>query len=155
MLAGVEDFAVAVAAPVSMPGYVPCETVSALVLRALSDSQDLGRNPLGDIVLRAPIRAWSSITGVCDLPETNVDCNDYGSESLTLNPHAPEERMVLRAASRKLSTPRAYVREVICALNFQLMQLLRPESMLLGSLELPLQYRLEFVLRQVRYSAFP
>jgi hypothetical protein len=38
-LAGVTDFAEAIVAPVSMPGFVPGETACALVLRALKDSQ--------------------------------------------------------------------------------------------------------------------
>ena len=61
-LDGIEDFAAALVAPISMPGFVPFETASALILRAIADSQDVARNPLGDVVLRAPIRAWSHLT---------------------------------------------------------------------------------------------
>lgn len=156
VLDGVEDFATAIAAPVSMPGYVPYETASALILRALADSTDPVSNPLGDVIVRAPVRAWSSLSSLCqqkarELPLAEIDEQDQ-SESQTrdvFDVQRAVDQSVEDLIPRRWNEPRSDIRGIIRALNFQFLQLLRPENVLLSRLELPLEYRVEYVLRQV------
>jgi hypothetical protein len=148
----IEHFVEAMGATVSasMPGYVPGETIAALVLRAISDSQ---AHPSGDVVIRPAT-------------VTEVD-GKLSSQSARLPPAPPqlqtsvsevidakvgvqqEEGFAVRVSRFSSASPVAHLREIVCRLNFQLLQLLRPEYMLICPLALRLSYKREYVQRQV------
>lgn len=172
-LDGVTHFANAIVAPVSMPGFVPGETAAALVLRALADSQDATNNPHGELILRPPVRAWTSLTSVVaaaaapDDPMTGAkpatarpaasDAADAvaavgAGGFLPSDPSAASFDAAGAADGSSGGGPRARLREFIRGLNFQLLQLARPENLLVSPLALPKEYRAEYVLRQVRLT---
>ena len=185
-LEGVTHFANAIVAPVSMPGYVAGETAAALVLRALADSQDAEHNPTGDLVLRPPVRAWSSLSGIAaaaappaDDPMAGKAGGAKGAAAAAAAPvgdaadavsavgaagFLPSDRSgaAFEAGGGAGGGPggegsgagtRGRVREFIRGLNFQLLQLARPENLLVSPLALPKEYRAEYVLRQEHFSA--
>lgn len=150
-LAGVEDFAAALVAPISMPGFVPFETVAAFVLRAINDSQEAALDAHGGVVLRKPIHAWSTLSALKAgaAPESQLQEESMSqSESHALP--LLSAQLSVHGGGLRLENPRANVRKAVRALNFQLLQLVRPEYLLLSNVTLPEEYRAEYVLRQVR-----
>jgi hypothetical protein len=125
-LAGIEDFASAMIAPVSMPGFVPGETAAALILRAIADSQDASLNPTGDLVLRAPIRAQStlSIAAASTGGSSSGGVEDEVHSAAVVTGDEPPFSAIARASALRLN-PRALSRDIIRCFNLQLLQLVR------------------------------
>ena len=153
------------------PRYVPGETVAALILRALADSQNPAKNALGELVLRPPVRAWSSAT-TGDHTMGGLPSNGTAEADAVASAGAagfvPTDHSSAAAASagdggdgdgggdqssENNAPSRARMREFIRGLNFQLLQLARPENLLVTPLALPKDYRAEYVLRQVSACA--
>jgi hypothetical protein len=177
---GVENFAEAMVAPIALPGFVPEETIAALVLRAMSDSQ---AHPDGAVVVRPAVHAASSITVIATSssaasvagrsavrlpPEPLLDRSDWDdidedSNDDVVQAAAEATADELAAAPAVFSIPRRDLRAIIRLLNFQLIQLARPESICTGAgtgrhitqdqLMLPKPYLSEYVQRQDHFSA--
>jgi hypothetical protein len=182
---GVEDFANAVVAQVALPGFVPRETIAALVLRAMDDS-----DKLGSVVVRPAVHAAANLSspqprsvsaadvgagaGSPPPPPEPEDDDDDGNAAVdtdsdssdddiqsALEAEIAAENLAARPAEFKL--PRQRLRAIIRLINFQLLQLARPESVCKGSgsgrrnqqqqLGLPEAYLREYVQRQDHFSA--
>ena len=138
--AGVEDFAARLVAPVSLPGFVPGETIAALILRAIDDSAG---GVSGAIVLRGS-SAHLDVAGI-----------DDGCVTFSYMP------IRLSSGMLSFSQPRGSVALIIRLINFQLLQLARPECIQMKGQQrfsqlvqgLPEPYLREFVERQEHFSA--
>ena len=152
ILCGVSDFATAMGGDVSMPGFVPGETAAALVLRALQDS---AATPGRVVVVRPAI---STAEPWCDAGFEGAGAaasTEFAAPSAVVRAVSSDAPLPRRSFPEEgTSRPRERLREIIRRLNFQLLQLLRPESLLLLSgLRLLPAYREEYVLRQEHFSA--
>jgi hypothetical protein len=121
---------------VSGPGFIVGETVAAVVLQSLAESL---AGPNGDVVVPSPPHAW---TGVTDIISSGA------TEGV-----APNDRIGTSSSLSCWTDPSKNVVSIIRALNAHLVALMRPESVLLAPLALPLAYREEYILRQVRGQA--
>ena len=174
LLAGVEHFATAVDSTVSAPGFVPGETAAAVILqvRASANAKQLCAklsaacflqalndslaSADGAVVVRPPVRPWvdaawlSQLAAECDGDSTDQRRSSSVSGSDLPLSDAEAALTVLQQVTRWDDAPRAHVKDIIRALNFHVLSLLRPESLLLSATVLPPAYKQEYVLRQVR-----
>jgi hypothetical protein len=135
--AGVTDF-VAAFSPLAFFGLVPGETVAALTLRLAEDYA----------------RSRSAVPGV--RPTFHVDdaatahVAGAGTEE---EDTAANEGVGLTAGGTGVGSPLTRVREYVRAVNFQLLQIARPEALYLQRARLPAHYRREYVAAQEHFSA--
>ena len=127
---GVEAFAVSLAGPVSLAGFVPGETVAALVLRALEDS---AAHPTGAVAVRTALHASSPLTALSrrgtggDAANVDDGIAEHGGES-----GAPAARELEHIVFPR---PREQLSDIVRLLCFQLLQLARPECIPVAGME--------------------
>jgi hypothetical protein len=189
---GVSNFADAMVAETALPGFVPRETIAALLMRAMDDSL---AHPDGAVVIRPAVHAVSSLTAAAETrepaaaaaalspaasdvlpPEPDDDDDDVRQTAAQDDDGASDDDDEASAAEAEAAAdamaatpavfplPRQRLRAIIRLINYQLLQLARPECVCSGSgsgsrdrqeaqLGLPEPYLREYVQRQDHFSA--
>lgn len=128
---------------------------TAALLQALNDSLATAD---GAVVVRPPVRPWVDAAWLSAAEAAGSDAPATADERRSSASSGAESSLVDldalwpvggEAAASCWLAPRMHVQEVTRALNFHVLALLRPESLLLAVTALPPAYKEEYVVRQV------
>lgn len=120
-------------------------------LQSLNDSM---ASTDGAVVVRLPVRPWADAAWLRQSAmETRVDdSEDRRFSSASGTTVSSSDALPVTSESRWLA-PRVHVRDIIRALNFHVLALMRPESLLVSATILPPEYKEEYANRQEHFSA--